>query len=183
VLPVFQLSVVLRTAGDPLLQASALRSALAEIDPNQPLVRVRTMEDNMAATVAQPRFRTWLIGIFAALALLLAAVGIYGVMSYSVTQRTSEIGIRVALGAQPSDVFRIVVGEGLRLALLGVAVGLVAALILTRLLQSFLYGISASDPLTFTGVAVLLTLVGVAASFFPARRATRVDPIVALRYE
>jgi len=183
VLPVFQLSVVLRTAGDPLLQASALRSALAEIDPNQPLVRVRTMEDNMAATVAQPRFRTWLIGIFAALALLLAAVGIYGVMSYSVTQRTSEIGIRVALGAQPSDVFRIVVGEGLRLALLGVAVGLVAALVLTRVLQSFLYGISTSDPLTFTGVAVLLTLVGVAASFFPARRATRVDPIVALRYE
>jgi putative ABC transport system permease protein len=183
VLPVFQLSVVLRTAGDPLLQASALRSALAEIDPNQPLVRVRTMEDNMAATVAQPRFRTWLIGIFAALALLLAAVGIYGVMSYSVTQRTNEIGIRVALGAQPSDVFRIVVGEGLRLALLGVGVGLVAALILTRVLQSFLYGISASDPLTFAGVAVLLTLVGVAASFFPARRATRVDPIVALRYE
>jgi ABC-type lipoprotein release transport system permease subunit len=183
VLPVFQLSVVLRTAGDPLLQASALRSALAEIDPNQPLVRVRTMEDNMAATVAQPRFRTWLIGIFAALALLLAAVGIYGVMSYSVTQRTSEIGIRVALGAQPSDVFRIVVGEGLRLALLGVAVGLVAALVLTRVLQSFLYGISTSDPLTFTGVAGLLTLVGVAASFFPARRATRVDPIVALRYE
>jgi putative ABC transport system permease protein len=183
VLPVFQLSVLLRTAGDPLLQASALRSALAEIDPNQPLVRVRTMEDNMAATVAQPRFRTWLIGIFAALALLLAAVGIYGVMSYSVTQRTSEIGIRVALGAQPSDVFRIVVSEGLRLALLGVAVGFVAALVLTRVLRSFLYGISASDPLTFAGVAVLLTLVGVAASFFPARRATRVDPIVALRYE
>jgi putative ABC transport system permease protein len=100
-----------------------------------------------------------------------------------VTQRTSEIGIRVALGAQPSDVFRIVVGEGLRLALLGVAVGLVAALVLTRVLQSFLYGISASDPLTFAGVAVLLMLVGVAASFFPARRATRVDPIVALRYE
>jgi putative ABC transport system permease protein len=183
VLPVFQLSVVLRTASDPLIQASALRSALAEIDPNQPLVRVRTMEDNMAATVAQPRFRTWLIGIFAGLALLLAAVGIYGVMSYSVTQRTNEIGIRVALGAQPADVFRIIVGEGLRLALLGVAVGLVAALILTRVLQSFLFGISASDPLTFTGVAVLLTLVGVAASFFPARRATRVDPIVALRYE
>jgi putative ABC transport system permease protein len=183
VLPVFQLSVVLRTAGDPLLQASALRSALAEIDPNQPLVRVRTMEDNMAATVAQPRFRTWLIGIFAGLALMLAAVGIYGVMSYSVTQRTSEIGIRVALGAQPSDVFRIVVGEGLRLALLGVAVGLVAALLLTRVLQTFLYGTSAFDPLTFTAVAIVLTIVGVAASFFPARRATRVDPIVALRYE
>jgi len=183
ILPVFQLSIVLRTATDPMLQASALRSALAEIDPNQPLVKVRTMEENMAATVAQPRFRTWLIGIFAALALVLAAVGVYGVMSYTVTQRTSEIGIRVTLGAQPEDVFRIVVGEGLRLALAGVGVGILAALALTRLLQSFLYGVSAYDPLTFAGVAVILTIVAVAASFFPARRATLVDPLVALRYE
>ena len=122
-LPVFQLSVVMRTAGDPALQTAALRSALAEIDPNQPLVKVRTMEDNMATTVAQPRFRTWLIGIFAVLALMLAAVGIYGVMSYTVTQRTSEIGIRVTLGAQPHDVFRIIVGEGLRFALIGVGIG------------------------------------------------------------
>lgn len=183
VLPVFQLSIVLRTATDPLLQAAALRSALGEIDPNQPLVRVRTMEQNMAATVAQPRFRTWLIGIFAALALVLAGVGVYGVMSYTVTQRTSEIGIRVTLGAQPEDVFRIVVGEGLRLALAGVGVGILAALALTRLLRSFLYGISAYDPLTFGGVALILTLVAVAASFFPARRATLVDPLVALRYE
>ena len=182
-LPVFQMSVVLRTAGDPHQQAAALRSALAEIDPNEPLVKVRTMEDNMAATIAQPRFRTWLIGIFAGLALLLAAVGIYGVMSYSVTQRTSEIGIRVTLGAQPVDVFRIVVGEGLRFALIGVALGGVGGLVLTRLLGSFLYGVSATDPLTFSGVAVLLILVSAAASFFPAQRATRVDPIVALRYE
>ena len=182
-LPVFQLSVVLRTAGDPALQTSALRSALAEIDPNQPLVKVRTMEENMATTVAQPRFRTWLIGILAMLALVLAAVGVYGVMSYTVTQRTSEIGVRVALGAQPKDVFRIIVGEGLRLALFGVGVGLVAALLLTRLLQSFLFGISAYDPLTFIAVSLLLTLVAVAASYFPARRATRVDPMIALRYE
>jgi putative ABC transport system permease protein len=182
-LPVFQLSMVLRTAADPLLQASALRSALAEIDPNQPLVKVRTMEENMAATVAQPRFRTWLIGIFAAVALVLAGVGVYGVMSYTVTQRTNEIGIRVALGAQPEDVFRIVVGEGLRLALLGVSAGIVAALALTRLLQSFLFGISAYDPLTFGGVALLLTLVALAACFFPAHRATLVDPMIALRYE
>jgi len=182
-LPVFQLSVVLRTAGDPALQTAALRSALAEIDPNQPLVKVRTMEDNMATTVAQPRFRTWLIGILAMLALVLAAVGVYGVMSYTVTQRTSEIGVRVALGAQPKDVFRIIVGEGLRLALFGVGVGLVAALVLTRLLQSFLFGISAYDPLTFIAVSLLLTLVAVAASYFPARRATRVDPMIALRYE
>jgi putative ABC transport system permease protein len=182
-LPVFQMSVVLRTAGDPHQQAAALRSALAEIDPNEPLVKARTMEDNMAATVAQPRFRTWLIGIFAGLALLLAAVGIYGVMSYSVTQRTSEIGIRVTLGAQPVDVFRIVVGEGLRFALIGVALGGVGGLVLTRLLGSFLYGVSATDPLTFSGVAMLLILVSAAASFFPAQRATRVDPIVVLRYE
>jgi len=182
-LPVFQLSVVLRTAGDPHQQAAALRSAIAEIDPNQPLVKVRTMEDNMAATVAQPRFRTWLIAIFAGLALMLAAVGIYGVMSYSVTRRTSEIGIRITLGAQPVDVFRIVVGEGLRFALVGVGVGVAGGLILTRLLGSFLYGISASDPLTFFAVALLLILVSATASFFPARRATRVDPIVALRYE
>jgi len=182
-LPVFQLSVVLRTAGDPALQTAALRSALAEIDPNQPLVKVRTMEENMATTVAQPRFRTWLIGILAMLALVLAAVGVYGVMSYTVTQRTSEIGVRVALGAQPKDVFRIIVGEGLRLALFGVGVGLVAALVLTRLLQSFLFGISAYDPLTFIAVSLLLTLVAVAASYFPARRATRVDPMIALRYE
>ena len=182
-LPVFQLSVVLRTAAEAKVQASALRSALAEIDPDQPMVKIRTMEDNISATVAQPRFRTWLIGIFAGLAMMLAAVGIYGVMSYSVTQRTNEIGIRVTLGAQPDDVFKTVVGEGLRLALLGVAVGLVAALALTRLLQTFLYNISASDPLTFCSVALLLTLVALAASFFPARRATRVDPMVALRYE
>ena len=183
ILPVFQLSMVMRTAGDPVLQTAALRSALAEIDPNQPLVRVRTMEENMATTVAQPRFRAWLIGIFAMLALVLSAVGVYGVMSYTVTQRTSEIGVRVTVGAQPQDVFRIIVGEALRLALVGVGVGLVAAFALTRLLRSFLYGISAYDPLTFVGVSVLLTLVAVAASFFPARRATLVDPLVALRYE
>jgi putative ABC transport system permease protein len=183
VLPVFQLSLVLRTGADPQLQSSALRSALAEIDPNQPLVNVRTMEDNIATTVAQPRFRTWLIGIFAAVALVLAAVGVYGVMSYTVMQRTNEIGIRVTLGAQPEDVFKIVVGEGLRLALAGVGVGIVAALAMTRVLQSFLYGVSAYDPATFFAVALLLTIVAVAASFFPARRATLVDPMVALRYE
>ena len=182
-LPVFQLSLVMRTAGDPLLQTSALRSALSQIDPNQPLVRVRTMEENMATTVAQPRFRAWLIGIFAVLALVLSAVGVYGVMSYTVTQRTNEIGIRVTMGAQPQDVFHIIVGEAMRLAILGVGVGLAAAFALTRLLRSFLFGISAYDPLTFIGVSVLLTTVAIAASYFPARRATLVDPLVALRYE
>jgi putative ABC transport system permease protein len=183
VLPVFQLSVVLRTSGDPRLQAAALRSAVREIDPNQPVVKIRTMEENMASSVTEPRFRTWLIGIFAGLALALAAVGIYGVMSYSVNQRTNEIGIRVTLGAQPNDVFRIVVGEGLRLALLGVGVGLIGALAATRVLRTFLYGVSAIDPVTFGVTAALLTFVAVAACYFPARRATRVDPMVALRYE
>jgi putative ABC transport system permease protein len=183
VLPVFQLSVVLRTAGEPQTQVSALRSVLADINPNQPLVRVRTMEDNISASVAQPRFRTWLIGIFAGLALVLAGIGIYGVMSYAVAQRTNEIGIRMTLGAKPGDVFRKIAGEALRLALIGVFVGLIAGFALTRVLKSFLYGISPSDPLTFAGVAALLISVALAACFFPARRATRVDPIVALRYE
>src|SRR5271155_5157202 len=182
-LPVLQLSIVLRTAADPRLQAVALRSALAEIDPNEPLVKVRTMEENMAATVTQPRFRTWLIGIFAGLALVLAAVGLYGVLSYSVTQRTNEIGIRVTLGAQRNGIFRIVVGEGLRLALVGVGIGTIAALLFSRVLRTFLYGISTFDPITFVITAALLTLVAVAASFFPARRATGVDPLIALRHE
>lgn len=182
-LPIFQLSVVMRTAGDPLLETAALRSTLSEIDPNQPLVKVRTMEENMATTVAQPRFRAWLIGIFAGLALVLSGVGVYGVMSYTVTHRTSEIGIRVTMGAQPRDVFRNIVGQALRLAFLGVGFGLVAALALTRLLGTFLFGISAYDPLTFIGVSLLLTMVAVAASYFPARRATQVDPLIALRSE
>jgi putative ABC transport system permease protein len=182
-LPIFQMSIVLRTSMEPLAATSALRSAISQIDPNQPLVNVRSMDQNIQTSVAQPRFRTWLIGTFAALALVLAAVGVYGVMSYSVTQRTSEIGIRVTMGAQPSDITRIIVGEGLRLALVGVAVGVVGALLLSRVLRTFVFGVSTSDPATFVGVAVVLTLVGAAASYFPARRATRVDPLVALRYE
>jgi putative ABC transport system permease protein len=183
VLPVFQLSVVLRTAGDPVSEVTALRGALAQIDPDQPLVKVRTMEENMAVSVAQPRFRAWLIGIFAGIALALAAVGVYGVMSCTVTQRTNEIGVRVALGARPAAIFRIIVGEGLRCALVGVGAGVVASLALTRMLQSFLFGVSAYDPLTFGGVAILLLLVALAASFLPARRATWMDPVAALRDE
>jgi putative ABC transport system permease protein len=182
-LPVFQLSLVIRTATEPHLAIPSLRSAITEIDPNQPVVNVRSMEENISTNVAQPRFRAWLIGIFAMLALVLAAVGVYGVMSYAVTQRTTEIGIRVTMGAQPRDVFRIIVGEGLRLALVGVVIGLVTALALTRLLRTFLFGVSAYDPATFIGVSVVLTAVAVAACYFPARRATQVDPLVALRYE
>jgi putative ABC transport system permease protein len=182
-LPVFQMSLVLRTALDPLAATSAVRSAIAEIDPDQPLVKVRSMEENIQSSVTQPRFRTRLIGIFGGLALLLAAIGIYGVMSYSVTQRTSEIGIRVTMGAQQSDIFRNVAGEALRLALLGIFVGVAGALALSRVLKTFIFGVSASDPVTLCAVAALLLAVGLAASFFPAFRATRVDPIEALRYE
>ena len=182
-LPVFQLSVILRTSLDPNSETSALRGALAEINKNQPLVNVRTMEDSMATSVAQPRFRTWLLGLFAMLALLLSTIGIYGVMSYSVTQRVHEMGIRIALGAQPRQVFQLVTGQGLRLALLGVAIGAVASFALTRVLHSFLYNISALDPVTYVSVAVVLIAVGLLASYLPARRATKVDPLVALRYE
>jgi len=174
---------VMRTAGEPLSQAAALRGAIAGIDPGQPLVKPRTMEDNVATSVAQPRFRTWLIGIFAGLALLLAAIGIYGVLSYSVTQRTREIGIRVTLGADRSQVLRTVVGEGLRFTLLGVALGAAGGLAVTRVLQGFLFGVSAFDPGAFLGAAMLLVVVAVAAALGPARRALRVDPMVALRNE
>jgi predicted permease len=183
VLPVFQLSVVLRTTLDPQSETSALRSALSEIDKNQPLVNVRTMEESMATSVAQPRFRTWLLALFALLALLLSSIGIYGVMSYSVTQRLYEMGIRIALGAQPIQVFRLVTGQELRLALLGVAIGFAASLALTRVLRSFLYDVSALDPITYLSVAGILVAVGILASYLPARRATKVDPLTALRYE
>lgn len=183
VLPVFSLSIVLRTAVDPASEASALRTALGSIDKNQPLVKVRTMEDNMTTSAAQPRFRTWLLGLFALLALLLSTIGIYGVMSYSVTQRVHEIGIRIALGAQPAQVFHLVTGEGLRLALAGVGIGFAASLALTRVLRSFLYEVSPLDPVTYATVTAVLIAVGLLASYLPARRATRVDPLIALRYE
>jgi putative ABC transport system permease protein len=183
VLPVFQLSVLLRTSLDPEAETSALRSALHDVDSNEPLVNIRTMQDNMETTVSEPKFRTWLLGLFAALALVLSTIGIYGVMSYSVNQRTQEIGVRVAMGAQAGQVFGLVAGEGVRLAIVGVALGLAASLALTRVLRTFLYQVSAFDPLTFLCVSVVLIAVAVLASYIPARRATKVDPLVALRYE
>ncbi len=183
VLPVFALTLVLRTSSEPLSMAGMLRKVIHDIDPNQPVVKVRTMEENLADSISQPRFRTLLLTIFAGIALALAAVGIYGVMAYAVAQRTREIGVRVALGSSRSAVFRLVIGQGIRLAVLGVAVGTAAALALTRYLSSLLFKVRASDPATLVTVAVVLIGVALLACYIPALRATRVDPMVALRYE
>lgn len=182
-LPVFALSVVLRTERDPLTEASALRIAVRDINPDQPTVHVRTMEDNISGSVSAPRFRATLLAIFAGTALLLAMVGLYGLMIYSITQRVREIGIRMALGADRGTVLRMVIGQGLKLALFGVLIGVAGSLALGWVLSGFLYGVRPTDPTTIIGVAALLMLVAVVASYLPARRAVRVDPIVALRHE
>ena len=153
------------------------------IDPEQPIATIRTMDEWVSRSTATPRYRTILLGLFAALAMVLAATGIYGVMSYSVSQRTHEIGVRMALGARHGDVLRLVVRQGMLLVVLGLAIGLVAAFILTRLMESLLFGVTAKDPLTFVAVAGLLTVVAFFACYIPARRATKVDPLTALRYE
>ena len=182
-LPVFALSFVLRTTGDPHGQISAFRGVLHDLNPDQPLVRIRTMEENISTSVSQPRFRTVLLGIFAISALLLSVVGLYGLMAYSVSQRVHELGIRITLGAQKSDVLKLIVGQGLKLVLIGVAVGLAGAYALSRILATFLYGVTATDPVTFAAVSITLIAVAFIACYIPAHRATKVDPIVALRYE
>lgn len=181
--PSSEITVLLRTTLNPGPIVSGLRSQVLAIDKELPLSNVATMDDLLAGDTADQRFETTAASLFAALALMLAAVGIYGVMAYSVAQRTHEIGIRVALGAQRNDVLRLVVGQGARLALIGVGSGVAGALLVTRLMGTLLYGVSASDPLTFIGVAILLLLVALAACYVPARRAMRVDPMIALRYE
>jgi putative ABC transport system permease protein len=147
------------------------------------MAAVATMDQLLADSLSRSRFTMLLLGIFAAVALLLAAVGIYGLIAYSVTQRAQELGIRIALGAERHDVLRLVLAQGTRLTLLGVAIGVLAAIAFSRLLSTLLFGVSATDPLTFAGVAALLAVVALAACFIPARRATKVDPMVALRYE
>lgn len=174
---------VIKTTVEPHSLSPALKRELAALDAGLPLTRFRTMEEMTARSIAQQRFNMLLVGLFALLGLVLAAVGIYGVMSYTVAQRTNEIGLRIALGAQTRDVIRLVLKQGLGLALLGAVFGLLGALSLTRLLKSFLFGVTATDPLTFAGVAALLVLVALLACYLPARRAARVDPLVALRYE
>jgi putative ABC transport system permease protein len=153
------------------------------IAPNEPVNQVVTMDERLSNSVAQRRFQALLLGVFAAVALVIATVGIYGVISYAVSQRTQEIGIRMALGAQTSDVLRMVVGQGMRLALIGVALGLAAALALTRVMKNLLFNVSATDPATFAIIVLLLVGVAFIASYIPARRATKVDPLIALRSE
>jgi predicted permease len=182
-LAVSGMTMMVRTSVDPLSLASAVRHCVSESNGEQPVFDVQTMDQIVSDSVAGRRFSMLLLAVFAGLALLLATVGIYGVISYNSTQRTHEIGIRMALGAERADVLRLVVGQGLRLALIGIGAGLAAALGLTRLMSSMLYGVRPTDIVTFAAVSLLLAGVAVLASYVPARRATRVDPIVALRYE
>jgi predicted permease len=175
--------LVMRTNGDAAALAPAMRQAVESVDPSQPITEVRTMDRYLAQAVSQRRLNMLLLAVFAAIATILAAIGIYGVMAYAVTQRSHEIGIRMALGAEPSDVLKMVVGDGMKLALSGLLIGIVGAALLTRYLESELYGIKTSDPYTFVCVALGLAAVAAAACYFPARRATKVDPLTALRYE
>jgi putative ABC transport system permease protein len=177
------MTILVRTSGDPLSVVSAIHAELQQLDREQPMASIATMDQLLADSLSRSRFTMLLLGIFAAFALLLAAVGIYGLIAYSVTQRTQELGIRIALGAQRRDVLRLVLSQGTRLTLFGLVLGIAAAIGITRLMASLLFDISATDPLTFAGVAALLAFVALLACFIPARRATRVDPIVALRYE
>jgi len=179
----FPRSIVARTTGNPLLLNQALREALAAADPLVPTGAVRSMDQVLEHSLALRSFMMLLLSIFGGLALVLASVGIYGVISYAVSQRTREIGVRMALGARPADVLRMILTEGLKLVAVGVALGIAAALLLTRLLEGMIYGVSMRDPLIFVAVNLLLVTVSLAACYVPARRAMRVDPLIALRYE
>ncbi|MGH9936268.1 MAG: FtsX-like permease family protein, partial [Blastocatellia bacterium] len=175
--------VVARVAGDPTALAGAARAEARQLDAEAPVYLMTTLEELVARSAATRRFSMSLIGAFALIALVLAAIGIYGVINYSVSRRTREIGIRMALGARAGDVFKLIIRQGMRLTLLGVASGLATALALTRLMRSLLFGVSATDPMTFVGVAALLTFVALLACWIPARRAMKVDPLVALKHE
>jgi putative ABC transport system permease protein len=177
------MTVIIKGASDPNLLISSVRGVVKSIDPDQPIYSPRTMAEIRAESVAPERLNLTLLSLFAGLALVLAIVGIYGVMSYSVTQRTHEIGIRMAIGARPLDVFKMIIGNGMKLALLGVAIGLVGAFVLTRFMATMLFGVAPTDALTFGGISVLLIAVALLACYLPGRRATKVEPTISLRYE
>ena len=186
------MTLVIRTASEPMNMAPAVQREILAVDKDQPVYHVQTMEEYFSDSVSFQRFNMFLIGIFASLAMILAAVGIYGIMNYSVTQRTHEIGIRMALGARPFAVVKLVVKQGMVLTLLGLCIGLAVALALTKVLSSmfqmslgtvFLYEVTPTDPLTFVGVSVLLAGVALLACYIPARRATKIDPMIVLRCE
>jgi len=174
---------VLRTDKDPLSLAAPARRVVRELDPLLAIIGIRSMPQMMDLSVARPRFTMLLLSVFAVVAFTLAAIGVYGIMSYAVKRRTREIGIRMALGARPNDVLSLVVGQGMRLALVGVVLGILGALLATRLLTRLLYGVSPTDPATFTSIAILIAGVAFVASWLPARRAVRTDPTLALREE
>ena len=179
----FPVNLVVRTNGDPASVTGAVREAVHAVDPDQPISNVMTMSENLARVLVTERFSAILMSVLAAVGLLLAGLGLYAVMAYSVSQRTAEIGIRVALGAQRVDVLQLILVHGARLALLGVAIGLAAAWGVTRLLVSLLFEVNAADPVTFVSISLLLVSIALLACFFPARRALRVDPMIALRSE
>ncbi|HEY6401984.1 MAG TPA: FtsX-like permease family protein, partial [Blastocatellia bacterium] len=177
------MTLMLRSQSDPMSLAAAARQEITKLDPNLPIYDIKPFDEYISDSVAQPRFNSALLAVFAGVALLLTAVGLYGVIAYSVTQRTQEIGIRMALGARPSDALRLIIGRGMALALIGVALGLGGALAAARLIRGLLFDIGPTDPLTFALVAALITLIALLACYIPARRATKVDPMVALRCE
>lgn len=177
------MTLVVRSSGDPSALAAALREEVSAVDKDQPLSEIATMEQLFAKAVAPQRFNLMLVGLFATLALTLATVGVYGVIAYSVTQRAQEMGVRLALGASSRDILRLIIGQAMRISLLGVGLGLIAAVGLTRVMTSLLFEVSATDPVVFVGLAILLIAVTLVASYIPARRATKVDPLEALRYE